>query len=142
MHGHLPKAPRRRPQVLALDLTLLPYYGADRRTNPHVVRSKAKKGTCSFYGYGTAYVVRNGQRSTLALTALTRGMTMADLIRELLKQARATGVAVRYLVLDREFYSVEVIRCLPPSRRQKRRGAVNLHRKMSARRAVAVWGGT
>ena len=116
LHGHLPKALRRRPQVLALDLTLLPYSGADRRTNPHVVRSKAKKGTCSFYGYGTAYVVRNGQRSTLALTALTRGMTMADLIRELLKQARAAGVAVRYLVLDREFYSVEVIPYLQAAR--------------------------
>ena len=32
--GHLPKALRRRPQVIAIDLTLLPYYGADRKTNP------------------------------------------------------------------------------------------------------------
>jgi hypothetical protein len=47
LHGHLPKALRRRPQVVALDLTLQPYYGADGKTNPLVVRSKAKKGTCS-----------------------------------------------------------------------------------------------
>jgi hypothetical protein len=117
LHGHLPRALRRRPQVLALDLTLLPYYGADRRTNPHVVRSKAKKGTCSFYGYGTAYIIRKGQRYTLALTAMTRGMTMADLIRELLGQVRAAGVAIRFLVLDREFYSVAVIRYLQAARR-------------------------
>jgi Transposase DDE domain len=117
LHGHLPRALRRRPQVLALDLTLLPYYGADRRTNPHVVRSKAKKGTCSFYGYGTAYVIRKGRRYTLALTAMTRGMTMADLARELLRQVGAAGVAVRLLVLDREFYSVEVIRYLQAARR-------------------------
>ena len=117
LHGHLPRALRRRPQALALDLTLLPYYGADRRTNPHVVRSKAKKGTCSFYGYGTAYVLRKGQRYTLALTAMTRGMTLADLIRELLAQVRAAGVAIRLLVLDRAFYSVEVIRYLQAARR-------------------------
>src|SRR5437870_11336855 len=30
LRGHLPRVLRRRPQVVALDLTLLPYYGADR----------------------------------------------------------------------------------------------------------------
>src|SRR5512142_889295 len=40
LHGHLPKALRRRPQVVAADLTLLPYYGADAKTNPRLVRSK------------------------------------------------------------------------------------------------------
>jgi putative transposase len=116
LRGHLPKALRRRPQVVALDLTLLPYYGVDAKTNPLVVRSKAKKGTCSFFGYGTAYVVRNGWRYTIALTAVTRSMTMADLARERLKQARAAGIKARLLVLDREFYSVAVIRYLPAAR--------------------------
>jgi hypothetical protein len=116
LHGHLPKTLRRRPQVVALDLTLQPYYGADAKTNPLVVRSKAKKGTCSFYGYGTAYVVRKGRRYTIALTAVTRSMTMEDLARELLKQVRAAGVQVRFLVLDREFYSVAVIRYLQAAR--------------------------
>jgi hypothetical protein len=116
LQGHLPKALRRRPQALALDLTLLPYYGVDRKTNPNVVRSKAKKGTCSFFGYGTAYILRKGRRYTVALTAMTRDMTMADLARELLKQVRAAGIEVRYLVLDREFYSVAVIRYLQAAR--------------------------
>ena len=116
LHGHLPKALRRRPQVVALDLTLLPYYGADRRTNPLVVRSKAKKGTCSFFSYGTAYVIRKGQRYTIALTAMTRSMTLADLARELLQQVRAAGIKIRFLVLDREFYSVAVIRYLQAAR--------------------------
>lgn len=116
LHGHLPKSLRRRPQAVALDLTLLPYYGADRRTNPLLVRSKARRGTCSFYGYGTAYVILKGRRYTIALTAVTRDMTMAELARELLEQVRAAGVAVRYLVLDREFYSVAVIRYLQAAR--------------------------
>ena len=116
LHGHLPKALRRRPQVVALDLTLLPYYGADRRTNPLVVRSKAKKGTCSFFSYGTAYVIRKGQRYTIALTAMTRSMTLADLARELLQQVRAAGIQIRFLVLDREFCSVAVLRYLQAAR--------------------------
>jgi putative transposase len=97
-------------------LTLLPYYGADRRTNPLVVRGKAKKGTCSFFSYGTAYVIRKGQRYTIALTAMTRSMTLADLARELLQQVRAAGIQIRFLVLDREFYSVAVIRYLQAAR--------------------------
>ena len=116
LHGHLPKALRRRPQVVALDLTLLPFYGADAKTDPLIVRSKAKKGTCSFFGYGTAYVVRKGRRYTVALTAMTRSMTMADLARELLHQVRAAGIEIRFLVLDREFYSVGVIRHLQAAR--------------------------
>jgi putative transposase len=116
LHGHLPKALRRKPQVVALDLTLLPYSGADAKTDPHVVRSKAKKGTSSFFGYGTAYVVRKGWRYTLALAAVTRGMTMAELARDRLKPVRAAGVKVRFLVLDREFESVAVIRYLQAAR--------------------------
>ncbi|MHC5540328.1 hypothetical protein ACYOEI_19070, partial [Singulisphaera rosea] len=67
--GHLPKSLRRRPQVVALDMTLLPYYGAEARTDPEVYRSKPKRGTSSFYAYATAYVVRKCFRYTVALTA-------------------------------------------------------------------------
>lgn len=114
--GHLPRALRRHPQVIAIDLTLLPYYGADRRTNPDVVRSQSKKGTNSFYAYASAYVVRKGQRYTLALMAVTRSTTMEQVARELLQQVRATGIKVRHALLDRGFYSVEVIRYLQRAR--------------------------
>lgn len=116
LSGHLPKALRRRPQVVAIDLTLLPYYGADHKTNPDIMRSQAKKGTCSFYGYGTAYVIHKGWRYTVALMAATRKTTMAEVVRELLRQVRAAGIKVRYTVLDRGFYSVDVIRYLQQAR--------------------------
>jgi hypothetical protein len=115
-HGHRPKALRRRPQVVALDLTVLPFYGVDAKTNPEVVRGQAQKGTCSFYGDGTADVLRKGQRYTIALTAVIRSMTLADLARDLLQQVRAAGVKVRFLVLDREFYSGAVLRYLQAAR--------------------------
>ncbi len=65
--GHLPRALRRRPQILALDLTLLPFHGADAHENDQVDRSQAKRGTCSFDAYVSAYVVRKGQRHKVAL---------------------------------------------------------------------------
>jgi hypothetical protein len=116
LRGHLPKALRRRPQVVAIDLTLLPDSSADAKTNPRVVRGQAKNDQRPFFGSGTAYVVRKGWRSTVALTAGTQGLTRADLTRELLNQGHAAGIKVRYLILDREFYSVEVVRSLQASR--------------------------
>ena len=50
------------------------------------------------------------------LTAMTRSMTLADLARELLQQVRTAGIKIRFLVLDREFYSVAVIRYLQAAR--------------------------
>src|SRR3954462_5710347 len=45
--GHLPKPLRTRPRIVALDLTLLPFYGANAKENDQIYRSQAKKGTCS-----------------------------------------------------------------------------------------------
>ena len=114
--GHLPKALRRRPQIVALDMTLLPFYGAEARTDPEVYRSKPKRGTSSFYAYATAYVVRKGFRYTVALTAVVRAQALADVARELLAQVRKAGIAVKFLLLDREFFSVEAIRYFQASR--------------------------
>jgi hypothetical protein len=47
---------------------------------------------------------------------MTRSMTLADLARELLQQVRAAGITIRFLVLDREFSSVAVIRYLQAAR--------------------------
>ena len=114
--GHLPKPLRKRPQIVAFDLTLLPYYGADAKDNDQIDRSKAKRGTCSFYAYASAYIVHKGQRYTVALMAVTRKQTMEDVTKELLRQVRKAGIHVRFLVLDREFYSVAVIRSLQAAR--------------------------
>src|SRR5512143_3394301 len=43
--GRLPKAWRRRPQRLAIDLTLIPYHGEPFRDPEEVYRGLAKEGT-------------------------------------------------------------------------------------------------
>src|SRR5512143_2999691 len=60
--GRLPKALRRRPQRLAIDLTLIPDHGEPFRDPEEVDRGLAKDGTSHFHAYATAYVVLKGQR--------------------------------------------------------------------------------
>lgn len=114
--GRLPRALRRRPQRLAIDLTLIPYHGAPFRDEAEVYRSLAKGGTSHFHAYATAYVVLKGQRFTVALTAVAKGEALKEVVQRLLTQARSVGVKSRLLLLDRGSYGVDVIRYLQAAR--------------------------
>jgi putative transposase len=114
--GRLPRPLRRRPQRLAIDLTLIPYHGEPFHDPKEVYRGLAKNGTSHFHAYATAYVVLKGQRFTVALTAVAKGEPLKDVLQRLLKQARSVGVKPRLVLLDRGFYSVEVIRYLQAAR--------------------------
>jgi Transposase DDE domain len=114
--GRLPKALRRRRQRLAIDLTLIPYHGEHFRNPKEVYRGQAKDGTSHFHAYATAYVVLKGQRYTVALTAVAKAEPLKDVVQRLLKQARSVGVKPHLLLLDRGFYSVNVIRYLQAAR--------------------------
>jgi hypothetical protein len=116
LQGDLPKALRRRRPPLAIDLHLVPYHGAPLRDEREIYRSQAKGGTCSFHAYATAYVIRQGLRFTVALTWVQRGEPLPDVLKRLLQQAAKAGVRPRYLLLDRGFCSVAVIRYLQAAR--------------------------
>jgi hypothetical protein len=117
LQGDLPEALRRRRQPLAIDLHLVPYHGAPLRDVQEIYRSQAKSGTCSFHAYATAYVIRKGQRFTVALTWVRRGEPLKGVVRRLLAQAARAGVRPRYVLMDRGFCSVDVIRYLQAGRR-------------------------
>src|SRR5512135_1634342 len=114
--GHLPKALRKHLQRLAIDLTLIPYHGRPFRDPDEIYRGQAKSGTSHFHAYATAYVIRKGQRYTVALTGVTKGEPLEDVVRRLLHQAARVGVRPRLLLLDRGFYSVAVVRSLQRAR--------------------------
>lgn len=114
--GHLPKTLRKHLQRLAIDLTLIPYHGQPFRSVDEIYRSQAKDGTSHFHAYATAYVVRHGQRYTVALTGVKKGEPLKDVVQRLLRQAARVGVRPRLLLLDRGFYSVAVIRYLQQAR--------------------------
>src|SRR3954464_288798 len=71
--GHLPRALRRHRQRLAIDLTPIPYQGEPFAEVGEVYRAQAKDGPSHFRAYATAYVVRKGQRYTVALTGVPKG---------------------------------------------------------------------
>jgi putative transposase len=112
----LPKALTRRRQVVAADLVLVPYHGEPFADPAEVYRSQPRHGTSHFHAYATAYVVRKGARWTVALTAVAKGEPLDDVLRRLLRQAAQAGVRARYVLLDRGFYSVDVIRYLQAAR--------------------------
>jgi len=116
LQGDLPRGLRRHRQPLAIDLTLLPYHGEPLRDPSEVYRAQAKSGTSHFHAYATAYVIRKGRRFTVALTTVSRGEPLQDVIRRLLRQAARAGVRPRYLLLDRGFCAVDVIRYLQAAR--------------------------
>jgi hypothetical protein len=104
-------------QPLACDLTLRPYHGRPHEHADEVYRSKAKSGTSHFHAYATVYVVRHGRRLTLALTWVKRGEPLPGVLRRLLHWAGQFGVRPRYLLLDRGFCTVDVLRFLQAGRR-------------------------
>lgn len=117
LQGDLPRGLRRRKQPLAIDLHLIPYHGEPLRDPAEVYRSKARSGTSHFHAYGTCYVIRKGQRFTLALTGVARAEPLQDVVKRLLAQAAKAGVRPRYLLLDRGFCTVAVVRSLQAGRR-------------------------
>jgi len=103
---------RRRPQRLAIDLTEIPYHGEPYQ-DPRELRSgRPKHGTTRFHTYATVYVVQHGERLTLAVTYVWRDDALRDVVRRLLRRVRELGISIRYLLLDREFYSLNVVQYL------------------------------
>jgi putative transposase len=112
----LPKALKRRRQPLAADLVLVPYHGEPLADPAEIYRSQPKQGTSHFHAYATAYVVRHGERWTVARTAVAKSEPLDDVLKRLLRQASKAGVRARSVLLDRGFYSVDVIRYLQAAR--------------------------
>ena len=114
--GNLPRTFRRRPQRLACDLVLIPYHGQPLHDPEEIYRSQAKSGTSHFHAYATLYVIHNGYRFTVALTAVSRGRALGSGPEASAAPGHPVGIGCRLLLLDRGFYSVGVIRHLQAAR--------------------------
>jgi hypothetical protein len=114
----LPKAVRygRRRYPVAIDLTLLPYYGRPDPDDDQVYKGQEKASTHHHYAYATAYLVRKGRRFTLALRTVRHDDPWDDIVRSLLRQVRKVIPGFRLVLVDRGFWSVAVIRYLQRAR--------------------------
>ena len=115
LSAELPRWLTKRPQRLAVDLTLIPHRGEPFLDLQEIYRSQPKSGTTHFHAYASCCVVEHGQRFTLAMRWVAKGESLKETLQQLLKQVRLLGVSIRFVLLDREFYSVNVIRYLQAS---------------------------
>jgi len=106
---HVPKALRRKSRMVAIDLTLIPYHGKPALDKKEIFRGEPKSGTTHFHAYATAVVLHKGYRYTLAITRVEYGDSMKEVLQRLLAIVRRRGVKIRFLLLDKGFFSVEVI---------------------------------
>jgi hypothetical protein len=107
--AQLPKGLRRRAYPLIVDLTELPYYGKPYLSPREVRPGKAKQGTCRFHAFATVYLLCHGRRFTVGMTYVLRDDTLVEVLERLLGQVRQSGLRIRYLLLDRGFYNVDVV---------------------------------
>ena len=108
-----PKSLLRHPLEIAIDLKLIPYYGqAQPGEEDFLLSGPARKGTTTFFGYASIYVIKKNKRFTFALAAVRRSEGLVGVLRRLLERFFHLGGQILCLYLDRQFYSVEVLRFL------------------------------
>jgi len=112
----LPKALRRKARMVAIDLTLIPYHGLPAYDEKEIYRGKAKSGTTHFHAYATAVVVHKGHRYTLAVMRVEYGEALKDVVQRLVHIVRRRGMRIKFLLLDKAFFSVAVISYLKRAR--------------------------
>lgn len=97
-----------RPVVVAIDLTDIEWYGEDL---PFIVISKTKNGTNRFIRFATIAIVEDGKRFTLKVLPITPFSNRAKIVKQLVEYARRF-VDIRVILMDRGFYSNEVIKTI------------------------------
>lgn len=107
----------RRKVIVAIDLTFIPYYG--KKITQYVVGWKHDKGTSWFHCWATLRIVASGRRFTVKARPVKRdeldAEAMAKIVLDLLAEAKACGVHIRLVLLDKGFYNTAVIRALQTS---------------------------
>jgi putative transposase len=93
----------------AIDFTNDPYYGEIVDINKdYVIKSKMKDSTTTFYSYVSLYITTKGQRLTLAVLPVKKGVPKVKYIRKFLAFIDDAKVNIEVLCLDRGFYSNDV----------------------------------
>jgi putative transposase len=110
--NRLPSSLRRQRQIWAIDLTEKPYYGKSQGIGRQLWRGKPKQGATKFHAFASLYVVHRGQRFTLAMTYLWNNDTLPAVLARLIRHARKRRILPRFLLLDRQFYNLDVVQFL------------------------------
>jgi hypothetical protein len=77
-----------------------------------VIGGKQDRGTCWGYHYASIHIVEAGRRLTLYTMPVDQFTEKADAVATLLQKAKERGVHVKLVLLDRGFFSGQVINLL------------------------------
>lgn len=97
----------KRNVTAAIDYNRDLFYGDKNAKN--VVGGKQEGGTSWAYCYGTIHVVEAGRRLTLSSMTINAFTEKADAAEKLISETRARGFHIRLLLLDRAFFTIDVI---------------------------------
>jgi hypothetical protein len=100
----------RRKAVVAIDYTRDLFYGNPNAKN--VIGAKQEKGTVWGYSYASIDVVESGRRLTLYTMTANQFTEKAQAVEKLIAQAKTCGVHVSLVLLDRAFFTIDVIMTL------------------------------
>ena len=97
----------KRNAIVAIDYTHDPFYGDINA--PMVIGGKQDRGTYWGYHYASIHIVEAGKRLTLYTMPVDQFTEKADAVATLLEKAKERGVHVKLVLLDRGFFSAQVI---------------------------------
>jgi hypothetical protein len=100
----------KRKAVVAIDYTRDLFYGNPNTKN--VVGGKQEKGTTWGYSYASIDVVEAGRRLTLYTMTVSQFTEKAQAVEKLITEAKARGVHIDIVLLDRAFFTIDVITTL------------------------------
>ena len=98
-----------KPVIAAIDYTREPYYG---EYNNMLLRSKRELGANLFYTYASLHIIEEGRRITLFTKHVKPLDEQAYIVEEAVKSCLEKGVRIDTLIMDRGFYSIDVINTL------------------------------
>ncbi len=113
---HLPRGVLKRARPVAIDYHEIPYHGEPLKHANELCRGKPKSGTMKFHVYATVCIVEKGHRFTLAYTWVKRSAKQTVVIARLVERARALGLRIKRLLLDRAFFNVATMPYLQEER--------------------------
>ena len=100
----------KRKATVAIDYTRQPFYGDPNTKN--VIGGKQENGTTWGYTYASIDIVEAGRRLTIYSCAVNQFSEKAEVVKKLISEARARGVHISVVLLDRGFFTVDVIEML------------------------------
>ena len=103
--GHIGDKTGRR-NTLVVTLAILGKY------NSKIRRSKKDRGTNLFYTHASLHIVERGRRVTIFTVPVLALDDHARMVERLILEARKRGIRIHTLLIDRGFFSVDVVNVL------------------------------